>query len=362
MGEYFFWGFYNERPVYQHASGLDFLYYHKNNVWGVGPKIGGNSAGLLNFGRLSCPTELITPWEFGTKLMNKQRQMDPQMRLVCLDNEWQQPNKTTQIQPPSLNPIVFEANVGPMLNNNQAKGDGLLKCGLSTKEAPHPWQAQIKVSKDGMSHHLCSGVILTEKHVLTSASCLLDNPMKHYVIVVGQNALDELDEWEEDFPVQSIYTNDLFEEATGAHDVALVKVKQRRGRYISFASNYVQPICLPSSSSRSNSLETTSASCEISGWGGWKEAAGVSLMGQSVTIDQDRCPDKDLICVVNPSASSQQDFTFDDGMPLSCRHNSRSYLTGLHAKNIDPCQNGCPMMKLLKISAYTDWINARLAL
>lgn len=68
MGEYFLWGSYNERPVYQHVSGLDFLYFHKNNVWGVGPKIGGNSAGLLNFGRDSCPYKLVTPWEFGTKL------------------------------------------------------------------------------------------------------------------------------------------------------------------------------------------------------------------------------------------------------------------------------------------------------
>ena len=58
MGEYFLWGYFNERPVYQHVSGLDFLYFHKNNVWGAGPKIGGNSAGLLNFGRNSCPYKL----------------------------------------------------------------------------------------------------------------------------------------------------------------------------------------------------------------------------------------------------------------------------------------------------------------
>ena len=42
----------------QHSSGLDFLYFHKNNVWGVGPKIGGNSAGLLNFGSHVCPYSL----------------------------------------------------------------------------------------------------------------------------------------------------------------------------------------------------------------------------------------------------------------------------------------------------------------
>jgi hypothetical protein len=38
LGDYFLWGYYNKHPVYQHYSGLDFIYYHKNGVWGVGPK------------------------------------------------------------------------------------------------------------------------------------------------------------------------------------------------------------------------------------------------------------------------------------------------------------------------------------
>lgn len=28
MGDYFLWGYYNTRPVYQHYSGLDFIYFH----------------------------------------------------------------------------------------------------------------------------------------------------------------------------------------------------------------------------------------------------------------------------------------------------------------------------------------------
>ena len=85
MGEYFLWGYYNNRTVYQHSSGLDFLYYHTNNVWGVGPKIGGNSAGLLNFGRYSCPYDLDTPWEFGTRQKSKSRQVDYQLTVTCID-------------------------------------------------------------------------------------------------------------------------------------------------------------------------------------------------------------------------------------------------------------------------------------
>ena len=85
-------------------------------------------------------------------------------------------------------------------------------------------------------------------------------------------------------------------------------------------------------------------------------------MGQSVNIDHSCNKDKNLICVDNPSANSQKDFTFDDGMPLTCQNRNRAYLRGLHAKKMDPCENGCPMMKFLQITAYLDWINARLAL
>ena len=43
----------------------------------------------------------VTPWEFGTKLKNKKRQMDPQLSLVCLDNEWKQ-KFTTEASPTVL--------------------------------------------------------------------------------------------------------------------------------------------------------------------------------------------------------------------------------------------------------------------
>merc|ERR1712083_193427 len=67
MGSFHLWGYYNDHPVYQHYSGLDFLYFHKNQVWGIGPKVGGKRAGLLNFSVARCPYEMTSPWQFGTK-------------------------------------------------------------------------------------------------------------------------------------------------------------------------------------------------------------------------------------------------------------------------------------------------------
>ena len=92
----------------------------------------------------------------------------------------------------------------------QEEPKNLQKCGMSTLETPHPWQAQVKVSKNRISKHVCSGVILTERHIMTSASCVVDNPIKHYIVVVGQNDLDELDEWEEEYSVQRFVVINVF--------------------------------------------------------------------------------------------------------------------------------------------------------
>ena len=105
MGDYFLWGYYNDHPVYQHYSGLDFLYFHANQVWGVGPKVGGKKAGLLNFDAADCPYQvgplsnmnieqkklimifqINSPWQFGTKLPEKGRQLDTHLTVSCVTN------------------------------------------------------------------------------------------------------------------------------------------------------------------------------------------------------------------------------------------------------------------------------------
>ena len=85
MGDYFLWGYYNKRPVYQHYNGLDFIYFHKNEVWGVGPKVGGKRAGLLNFGAAECPYLVTAPWQYGTKSRDQVRQLDIHLTVACVD-------------------------------------------------------------------------------------------------------------------------------------------------------------------------------------------------------------------------------------------------------------------------------------
>ena len=89
----------------------------------------------------------------------------------------------------------------------------------------HPWQAEIIVQqKQGKSSkmHLCSAVILSKKHILTSASCLTEYPIKKYRIVVAGK---DKDTPEQEFTLQSIFTHDGYNEETGENNIALVKLK-----------------------------------------------------------------------------------------------------------------------------------------
>ena len=59
MGDYYLWGHFNNHPVYQHYSGLDYVYF-LSNLWWVGPKVGQKRAGLLNNDAAAdCPYQVI---------------------------------------------------------------------------------------------------------------------------------------------------------------------------------------------------------------------------------------------------------------------------------------------------------------
>ena len=77
--------------------------------------------------------------------------------------------------------------------------------------------------------HLCSAVILSKKHILTAASCLTEYPMKKYRIIVAGK---DKNKPEQEFTLQSIFTHDGYNEDTGEHNIALVKLKVRCGRYV----------------------------------------------------------------------------------------------------------------------------------
>ena len=69
-GEYFLYGEYDGKPVYQHFAGVEYL-YHRDGNWLISDKIGLREAGMQNQGednpnskRAVCPYHFRTSWEY----------------------------------------------------------------------------------------------------------------------------------------------------------------------------------------------------------------------------------------------------------------------------------------------------------
>ena len=49
MGDYFLYGTHDNRPVYQHRSGLEYLFHAHSQAWAIGAAVGGLRVGIINF-------------------------------------------------------------------------------------------------------------------------------------------------------------------------------------------------------------------------------------------------------------------------------------------------------------------------
>ena len=82
MGTYHLFGYVNERPAYQHESGLDYLYYAEGEAWVIGATFGGSRVGVVNFDKQTCPYLIRSTWRHsvGGKL-----EKDSGIILTCTD-------------------------------------------------------------------------------------------------------------------------------------------------------------------------------------------------------------------------------------------------------------------------------------
>ena len=389
MGDYYLWGYYNNHPVYQHYSGLDFIYFHKNNVWGIGPKIGGNSAGLLNFGRTSCPYLLITPWEFGTKDKTLRRQTDTSVSLTCRSPENNNRPKPfvphvppkiakepsiakTTINTPELQTIVGRE---PLKNNLQGLTKKLenqfqLKpkknhCGQrivhpdpykmngpqvdkTVEYGAVPWQANIALMQENKRiQHICSGAVVDELFVLTAASCLTRQPMMKFRVLLSDHNIAKRDFFEAMFGIQAIYIHDNYNEGTGENDLALVKIKPLSGNVPPTFNKHLQSVCLPDGRGRMNPV------CELSTWISNSQPV---LSAQTVSIvGPPRCPTDSLCAGV---MDHPLECNALKGTPLVCSSAEKSTLYGILTKPPNCTVTANPATNtFLDLRQYSAWIS-----
>ena len=83
MGTYYLYGYHNNRGVYQHQSGLEYLFHAHGQAWAIGASIGGLRVGIINFSNQTCPYKVDSTWKYSTQ---GKLDDDESLSVVCRKN------------------------------------------------------------------------------------------------------------------------------------------------------------------------------------------------------------------------------------------------------------------------------------
>ncbi|TSQ24017.1 Serine protease 27 [Bagarius yarrelli] len=170
--------------------------------------------------------------------------------------------------------------------------------GSEARVGAWPWQVDIQMEASG---HVCGGSIISRDWVLSAAHCFPDpSDVSSYQLYMGRNQLNGANQFEMVRAVKRVVVAHGYSRPQEGRDVALVELSSPLTW-----TNYVQPVCLPSSDSQFYG----GTMCYVTGWGNTQE--GVSLSGVGTLrevrvpiIDQESCNSMYQIDLSNSDAVS----------------------------------------------------------
>ncbi|XP_055588878.1 venom protease-like [Uranotaenia lowii] len=139
-----------------------------------------------------------------------------------------------------------DSRAGEMPDRPEERG-----CGISTKQQSKisggrpadpgewPWMAALITNSGQQS--FCGGSLVTDRHVLTAAHCVLNLKLNQFMVRLGEYDFTQYNETRSrDFRVTEIRSHADFDPISYENDIALLKLFRP-----SFFNSYIWPICMP---------------------------------------------------------------------------------------------------------------------